>query len=173
MQGEPERCRAAGMDDFAAKPTTIPFLAAKLRQLAAAPRRGPSSRRRAAERGAAGDGALDRPGARRADRRRRRARRRVLADFLGTSREPTCGRSTTALEAHDSSSVRRQAHRIKGAARIVGARRLERPAQRIEAIARDGGGWDELPPLAAEIGSLLDAELRAGDQPQPAPHPGR
>ena len=32
MQGEPEKCRAAGMDDFAAKPTTIPFLASKLRQ---------------------------------------------------------------------------------------------------------------------------------------------
>ena len=27
-----ERCREAGMDDFAAKPTTIPLLAAKLRQ---------------------------------------------------------------------------------------------------------------------------------------------
>ena len=32
MQGEPQRCRDAGMDDFAAKPTTIPLLAAKLRQ---------------------------------------------------------------------------------------------------------------------------------------------
>jgi CheY-like chemotaxis protein len=32
MQGEPERTRAAGMDDFIAKPTTIPFLAAKLHQ---------------------------------------------------------------------------------------------------------------------------------------------
>ena len=31
MQGEPERARAAGMDDFAAKPTTIPFLAGRLR----------------------------------------------------------------------------------------------------------------------------------------------
>ena len=32
MHGEPERCRDAGMDDFAAKPTTIPLLAAKLRE---------------------------------------------------------------------------------------------------------------------------------------------
>ena len=32
MRGEPEKAHAAGMDDFLAKPTTIPFLAAKLRQ---------------------------------------------------------------------------------------------------------------------------------------------
>ena len=31
MQGEPEKCAAAGMDDFAAKPTTIPFLAGSRR----------------------------------------------------------------------------------------------------------------------------------------------
>src|SRR5205085_11272404 len=32
MQGEPDKCRAAGMDDFAAKPTTIPVLAGRLRR---------------------------------------------------------------------------------------------------------------------------------------------
>ncbi|MDO9353287.1 MAG: ATP-binding protein, partial [Solirubrobacteraceae bacterium] len=32
MQGEPERTRAVGMDDFMSKPTTVPFLAGKLRQ---------------------------------------------------------------------------------------------------------------------------------------------
>jgi HPt (histidine-containing phosphotransfer) domain-containing protein len=32
MQGEPQRCRESGMDDFAAKPTTIPHLAARLRK---------------------------------------------------------------------------------------------------------------------------------------------
>ena len=32
MQGEPERCLQAGMDDFIGKPTTIPFLTSKLRR---------------------------------------------------------------------------------------------------------------------------------------------
>ena len=32
MRGEPEKTRAAGMDDFMAKPTTMPFMASKLKQ---------------------------------------------------------------------------------------------------------------------------------------------
>ena len=42
MHGEPQRCRDAGMDDFAAKPTTIPLLAMKFARLAPPPRHGPA-----------------------------------------------------------------------------------------------------------------------------------
>ena len=172
MEGEPDRCRAAGMDDFGAKPTTIPFLASRLRQWLphlewTAEQEPPASAAPPATESLIDPVALEElTGGDRA------LATELVADFLGTS-QADLRELETAIEEHDLETVGRQAHRIKGAARIVGARRLERPAQRIEAIARDGSGWDELPPLAAEIGALLDAELRAGDQPQPAAHPGR
>ena len=168
MEGEPDRCRAAGMDDFGAKPTTIPFLASRLRHALphlewTAERARPATAAPPATESLADPVALEElTGGDRA------LAAELVADFLDSS-QADLRALEAAIEEHDLETAGRQAHRIKGAARIVGARRLERPAQRIETIARDGGDWDELPLLAAEIGSLLGA----GDRPQPAARPGR
>ena len=146
MQGEPERCRAAGMDDFAAKPTTIPFLASKLRQWlpdvdVGAGRGG--ARRRAAARSraaaASADGPIDPSVLEEMTGRRRRARgrgaRRVRHDDARRPRR--AGRAPARRGAVD--DVRRLAHRIKGAARAVGAPPTADLAHQIESLAALGG----------------------------------
>ena len=145
MEGEPERCRAAGMDDFAAKPTTIPFLAAKLQRWLphldwpAAPvahRPDDAGNGTGADDEGAGaqiDGAvLD----------ELTGGDNVLAaalvdDFIAASREDLGGLEL-ALAGHDLDATRRQAHRLKGAARMVGARTIDHLAQQIEHGAAQG-----------------------------------
>jgi CheY-like chemotaxis protein len=160
MQGEPEKCRAAGMDDFVPKPTTIPVLAGRLRRWldhlewtsAEVDHPEPDSVRSAVstegvELDAAaldeltgGDPVLAAS---------------LVDDFLETSRSDL-GALRDALQARRGIDVRRQAHRIKGAARIVGARRVERLAERLERAADahaddQGGDWAELDQLTTRL----------------------
>ncbi|MBV9001913.1 MAG: response regulator, partial [Solirubrobacterales bacterium] len=163
MQGEPNRCRAAGMDDFAAKPTTIPALASRLQRWlphlewpapdlspsrATAPDTGPAASGEATfdaatlEAMTAGDAELAAS---------------VVEDFLVTT-DQDLQALRAALDVRDASEVRRQAHRIKGAARIVGARELERLAEQMESSLerQDGNGpveWAMLEARAARLAS--------------------
>jgi len=122
MHGEPQRCRAAGMDDFAAKPTTIPLLAAKLREwLPPRPFPHPVRRPGRLDELSRGDAAL-------------------AAAILGDSVEsttPDVTRLGEALEARELDEVRRQAHRLKGGERGGGGAAI---AARLEAEAGDGDG---------------------------------
>jgi signal transduction histidine kinase/HPt (histidine-containing phosphotransfer) domain-containing protein/ActR/RegA family two-component response regulator len=166
MTGEPNRCRAAGMNDFAAKPTTIPALASRLQrwlphldwpvldaQPASAFATGapPAAGRRpmldAATLDALTGGDTD-------------LAECIVEDFLQTSRDDLRALHE-ALEACDVPEVRRHAHRIKGAARIVGARDIERAAEQIESSTappdRDGvARWEVLEDYAARIGDDLE-----------------
>ncbi len=166
MQGEPAKCAAAGMDDFVAKPTTIPVLAGRLRRWLPHlewPTRTP-------EPAASG---LDPPPPA-FDRRElieaatldelsggdAELAAAVVADFIETSRVDLDA-LRLALGAHEPDAVRRQAHRIKGAARIVGVQEMVRPAERIETLARDGNGggrvdWTALEALAERLAAALD-----------------
>ena len=149
MQGEPEKCAAAGMDDFAAKPTTIPFLAGKLQRwlpdLDWSTEPVPAFEQNGAAFGGdqldeltGGDAAM---------------KASMLRDFIETSRADQSA-LTAAVTAQDHEAARRQAHRIAGASRIVGADEVAALAGRVEgAAARRSGDWEDL-------GSLVD-RLRA------------
>jgi CheY-like chemotaxis protein/HPt (histidine-containing phosphotransfer) domain-containing protein len=133
MQGEPQRTRDAGMDDFMAKPTTIPFMATKLRQwlpdLTWEP--APSGEKAV---GVATELLTGSPA--------------VLTEFAATVAEDLEA-LTGAIAAERAGDARRLAHRIKGAALIVGARSLAAAAQLVEDAAESD--WPAVPGLTARL----------------------
>lgn len=154
MQGEPAKCAEAGMDDFAAKPTAIPVLASKLQRWLPAlewPALEPPSRPVASEQEALLDEAVldeltggDAVFA-----------ASLLADFVESSRGDL-RTLTEAVAARDHAGVRRQAHRIVGAGRVVGATELVAVASRLESAAgAESGDWDELAALLERLDELL------------------
>jgi two-component system sensor histidine kinase EvgS len=128
------------MDDFAAKPTTIPMLAGRLRRwlpqlewpsrrvepVGAAPGTAPGAPN--------GDGLLDPAMLDELTGGDADLAASLVADFVATT-QADLRALEVALSARELDQVRRQAHRIKGAARIVGAHEIVGPAERIEALA--------------------------------------
>jgi signal transduction histidine kinase/CheY-like chemotaxis protein/HPt (histidine-containing phosphotransfer) domain-containing protein len=165
MQGEPERCRAAGMDDFAAKPTTIPFLAGKLQRWLPHltwPEEA-AEQSRAAD--ADADGPIDPAALEELTGGDPALAESVLNDFVDTTRGDLRALHD-AIGAHDLREARRQAHRIKGAARIVGARRVSAAAQRIENTAAQGvEDWVALRGCAEDLEAAVAAMLDAAQLP--------
>jgi CheY-like chemotaxis protein/HPt (histidine-containing phosphotransfer) domain-containing protein len=158
MQGEPEKCREAGMDDFAAKPTTIPVLAARLRKwlphvewAEAEPARAQFA---AATTMVDGD-VIDSVALEELTGGDPTLAATLFADFLESSRADAAALSS-ALEQRDAPETRRQAHRVKGAARIVGAREIASVAARIEA-ATDAPVCDWA--LVGELAEQLERQL--------------
>ena len=125
MQGEPERCLQAGMDDFIGKPTTIPFLASKLHRWLPHldwPVTEPSVAVAAPEAQAGGD-VLDVGVLSELTAGDRALADEVLDDFVAESRSDLATLREVA-ESGVADDVRRQAHRINGASRMVGAREV-------------------------------------------------
>ncbi len=157
MQGEPEKTRAAGMDDFIAKPTTIPFLAAKLRQWLPDVTWEPAAADvDAAAAGAPHDDAIDAAVLDQLVGGDAAVARAVLEDFLLTT-DGDVQALTGAVAAQQAQDTRRLAHRIKGAALIVGARPLAGLAQQIEhATAADAEpDWPAVATLADRLRDAL------------------
>ena len=148
MHGEPQRCRDAGMDDFAAKPTTIPLLAAKLREwlpqlgVPAAPVDAVVDERA----GESAGGILDAAVLAEITGDDAALTATILRDYVDST-TADMARLGLALEAGDLDEVRLQAHRIKGASGVVGATQVARLAARIEGVA---GG------LASHAGGIRD-----------------
>jgi two-component system, NarL family, sensor histidine kinase EvgS len=154
MQGEPDRCRAVGMDDFAAKPTTIPALSGRLHrwlpyldwtppatELAEAANGGGGFDRSVLEILTGGDAELAES---------------VVEDFVQTT-TADLEELTESLPAQDLGQLRRQAHRIKGAARIVGAHEITALSEKLEVMASGGEpDWDDVSALADGIGRALE-----------------
>ncbi|HEX2048600.1 MAG TPA: ATP-binding protein [Acidimicrobiales bacterium] len=133
---EAEKCAAAGMDDFVGKPVSMPALGRKLRQWmpylewpSATPAPLPAEEsvgdqdtvvdHEILAELTGGDDALAAA---------------ILADFVDSS-ESDLAALRLALAGASADDVRRQAHRIKGASRTVGAHEVATLASRLEAAA--------------------------------------
>ncbi|HTN23447.1 MAG TPA: ATP-binding protein [Solirubrobacteraceae bacterium] len=156
MQGEPERCREAGMDDFAAKPTTIPFLAAKLRQWLPHLDWAPEPDSPAAANGsvAPADAMIDPAVLAEVTGGDAELAETLVADFRASTRADLDALDD-ALAGGDLDAARRRAHRIKGAARTVGAHAIVAVAQQIETGAAGSSTIDELASLAGRLHAAL------------------
>ena len=124
---EVERSRAAGIDDFIAKPAPLQLLAAALHRYLPLDEE-PSARTPDAQ--AALPQLLPRVA-----RSAVLLDRELLQDFLDSTRQDLAALAD-ALAERDAIRVAREAHRIKGASGLVGAQALANCADRIERTAR-------------------------------------
>ena len=165
MQGEPQRCLDAGMDDFAAKPATIPLLAAKVHEwlphlefprlvadeevqpVGVSGSHGDCFDHSVLDELTGGDASLA---------------ALILRDFVDST-TVDMGRLDEALQAEDAEEVRHQAHRIKGVGSAVGATEVATVAARLESAAPDGDAAD-LRAMREELSAAFDkvmAELKS------------
>ena len=154
LKGEAERCLAAGMDDYLAKPVPVATLAACLqRWLPQAAPSAPSGADVAALPQLGQPPAFDPAVLAALTGGDEAAGRQVLDDFMATTADDLAALDA-ARGAGDAAAIARQAHRIKGAARLVGAVELAGCADVLEGAAREAD-WDALLPLAADLATAV------------------
>ncbi len=155
LQGEDQRCRAAGMDDFLAKPASLDRLGRAIAAFMPEYARCASVTAETAVRAALpADTAVPPPVS--FDRLAAilgdddpATLVEVLADFVAKL-PPSIAALDAALAAGNSADAAAAAHAVKGAAASVGAGGLEAACVRIEALARAGDVA-----AAAEVGNLV------------------
>ena len=158
LPGEAERCTAAGMDDFAGKPTSMPVLADKLRRWM--PHIAwPSVGTRPPPVGATGadvgvtehDEAIDRAALEELTGGDLELAAAILVDYVDASSSDIAALRDALVEA-SADDVRRHAHRINGASRTVGAHHVATLAGRIEEMASTASNdWRALHEVLAEL----------------------
>jgi len=160
LRGEAERCLAAGMDDYLAKPIELIDLCRKLDQwlpIPGAQKRG-SGRRHKDGKPAARD-PVDKP--RPIDRSalagisggNAESEREILADFRRVNDADTA-KLKQAVDNRQLDQVKHAAHRIKGAGRTIGAAALAAVCERLENASR-AADWNVIQATM----ELFDREL--------------
>ncbi len=160
MRGEDERCRAAGMDAYLSKPVALDRLRATLQRWM--PANEPMVARPAADAAPGGSPILDRSTLSAWMGDDRAAIRSLLDKFLTTAREVRDD-IERAMAAGDLASVAAAAHKLKGAALAVGARRVADVALTLETAGKTAdraGCEDALGPLANET-RLVAGEIES------------
>lgn len=168
LKGEAERCLAAGMDDCLVKPVPVPVLAERLLRWL------PHARAAAIAGEVVPAGVppldvhhvLDEGSLVALTGGSATEARAVIDDFLGATAQDLAVLDT-ALEQGDATAVTRQAHRIKGAARLVGAGELAEAATALESAGRKGA-WPVIRPLADDVHAALARVRRTAAQRYPA-----
>ncbi|MEH6418388.1 ATP-binding protein [Pseudomonas sp. CGJS7] len=154
LKGEAEACLAAGMDECLVKPVAVARLAASLRHwlphTAAAGEREPS----ALEEGHDHTRVLDVGVMQQLLQDSGGDAAEVLEDFLSASAQDAHA-LRTAREHGDLTGVQRHAHRIKGAALLIGAQELAEAAQALEQAAR-AQDWGLVLPLLSDVDTALE-----------------
>ena len=163
MEGDRERCLAAGMDDYVVKPVRLDELARALSRCR------PLTTERMAERASGGDGttprdALDRRvlDQLREDLGDAAALREVISTFLERSPSMLIALREAAARG-DVAAVSAGAHAMKGTSATLGALALSSLCAELERLARAGSTSEvvaQVPALEAEYGSV-DRALRA------------
>jgi len=138
LRGESEKCFAAGMDDYLAKPVHLTELAAKLQQWLPLPRAESAS---GASSGAAGESdaapTVDRSILAEISGGVAQDERSIFEEFRRINNEDAAA-LRRAVDDRNAQDITRTAHRMKGASKMVGAVRLAEVCARIERAGRTG-----------------------------------
>ncbi|MGH8104832.1 MAG: ATP-binding protein [Arenimonas sp.] len=158
LKGESERCMAAGMDDYLMKPVSISQLVACLQKWM--PHTKPIAR--AVTPGSSSTPApiilpqanlpptpLDKKVLDELTGGDAKENRALLDDFLAATQNDTAAMQR-AREQGDLAQLGREAHKIKGAAKLVGATELAHAAMELE-LATKSADWPQLLPLCADV----------------------
>jgi len=152
LKGEAERCMAAGMDDYLMKPVSISQLVTCLQKWLPHTKTSeniPVSLARALPQTSLPPMPLDKSVLDELTGGDKKENRALLDDFLQATDQDTAAMQL-AREQGDLLQLGREAHKIKGASRLVGAVELAHAAAELE-LATKSEDWSQLLPLCADV----------------------